>query len=78
MVELTIYLQIVRDLQRFLPRLQPRAVVGREVAHAAETLALPPVLVRGVDHRHLVTRLQIQLVLVPRREVIEHHVQVGG
>ena len=42
------------DLQGPLSRLQLGYVLGREEAHLAQTLALPPVRVRGVHHGQLV------------------------
>lgn len=67
----------MRNLQRPLPSLQLRAIFGGEVADLAQALALPPIWVRGVDDRDLVPRLQVELVGVPRFEVVEDHVEVS-
>ncbi len=47
-------LQIVGDLQRLLVGRQFGDVVGREEADLAQTLALPPIGVARIDHRHFV------------------------
>ena len=49
-------LQVMGHLQRPLTGLQLGDVLGGEEAHLAQTLALPPVRVGGVDHSQLVAR----------------------
>lgn len=49
-------------LQWPLPSLQLGAVFGGEVADLAQTLALPPVRVRIVDHGDLVPGFKVEFV----------------
>lgn len=65
------------DLQRPLASLELSAVLRWEVPDLAEAFALPPVRVRGVDDRDLVSGLQVKLIGMTRLEVVQDHIQIG-